>query len=141
MVGDDLRRIAGPSNGWQCVDPSIQFSGTVAITARNVKRFFRNEMQCCISYDTVVLSPAVPLFVRGNGRKLKRNSWRRSADGPTFTGSKPLRAGVVKLADTLGSGPSAFTGVGVQVPSPAPFLSSRLRFAAGLSHISAFQSR
>ena len=30
-------------------------------------------------------------------------------------------AGVVKLADTLGSGPSAFTGVGVQVPSPAPF--------------------
>ena len=30
-------------------------------------------------------------------------------------------AGVVKLADTHGSGPCALTGVGVQVPSPAPF--------------------
>ena len=31
-----------------------------------------------------------------------------------------LRAGVVELADTHGSGPCAFAGVGVQVPSPAP---------------------
>ncbi|GEM_PF-2171957 len=40
---------------------------------------------------------------------------------PFLYGNIYISAGVVKLADTLGSGPSARKGVGVQVPSPAPF--------------------
>lgn len=69
-------------------------------------------------HDVPGLVAAVVGYLGAVGRRRSRE--RIDPAHPRWLYSLPLRAGVVKLADTHGSGPCASNGMEVQVLSPAP---------------------